>query len=210
MAFASDIVDAAVCAGRFNALIKPLQKAGPMDTPNGRGPFTVFASTDGAFAKLPAGTLEAVLWPKQKLAIIVAFHVVPGKIMAGQVQTGQVKTVEGPSLTVGTTNGAVLVNNAEAVKAGIAGSDGVIRVLDAVLVPNREFRYLIASARCSADRNFIANTSCDFVSGSGSIAMPDDNIDFLLRSSGERLIAHAMPLDAGRMKNECPFDLGIG
>ena len=136
VAFAADIVDTAVSAGQFKTLVKAVQEAGLVDTLKGKGPFTVFAPTDEAFAKLPAGTLEALLKDKKKLADILTYHVVPGKVMAAQVKPGQVKTVEGQSLTVSTMDGGVMVDSAKVTKADIVASNGVIHVIDTVLVPN--------------------------------------------------------------------------
>ena len=135
LAFAADIVDTAVSAGQFKTLVKAVQEAGLVDTLKGTGPFTVFAPTDEAFAKLPAGTLDALLKDKQKLAAILTYHVVPGKVMAAQVKAGQVKTVQGQSLTVSTMNGAVMVDNAKVVKTDIVASNGVIHVIDTVVLP---------------------------------------------------------------------------
>jgi uncharacterized surface protein with fasciclin (FAS1) repeats len=134
--FAADIVDTAVSAGQFKTLVKAVQEAGLVETLKGKGPFTVFAPTDEAFAKLPAGTLDALLQDKQKLAAILTYHVVPGKIMAAQVKPGQVKTVEGQSLTVSTMNGYVMVDNARVLKTDIVASNGVIHVIDTVVLPN--------------------------------------------------------------------------
>ncbi|HXF15562.1 MAG TPA: fasciclin domain-containing protein [Burkholderiales bacterium] len=134
-AFAADIVDTAVSAGQFKTLVKAVQEAGLVDTLKSKGPFTVFAPTDEAFAKLPAGTLDALLKDKQKLAAVLTYHVVPGRVMAAQVKPGQVKTVEGQSLTVTTMNGAVMVNNAKVLKTDIVASNGVIHVIDTVVLP---------------------------------------------------------------------------
>ena len=135
IAFAADIVDTAISAGQFKTLVKAVQEAGLVDTLKGKGPFTVFAPTDEAFAKLPAGTLEALLMDKQKLASILTYHVVPGKVMAAQVKPGQVKTVQGQSLTVSTMNGAVMVDSAKVIKTDIVASNGVIHVIDTVVLP---------------------------------------------------------------------------
>ena len=132
---AADIVDTAVSAGQFKTLVKAVQEAGLVDTLKGKGPYTVFAPTDEAFAKLPAGTLEALLKDKQKLAAILTYHVVPGKVMAAQVKTGPVKTVQGKSLTVSAMNGAVMVDKAKVVKTDIVASNGVIHVIDSVVLP---------------------------------------------------------------------------
>jgi len=134
-AIAADIVDTAVSAGQFKTLVKAVQEAGLVDTLKGKGPFTVFAPTDEAFAKLSAGTLEALLKDKQKLAAVLTYHVVPGQVMAAQVKPGPVKTVQGQMLTVSAKGGAVMVDSAKVVKTDIAASNGVIHVIDAVMLP---------------------------------------------------------------------------
>jgi uncharacterized surface protein with fasciclin (FAS1) repeats len=133
-----DIVDVAVGAGTFNTLVTAVKAAGLVETLKGAGPFTVFAPTDAAFAKLPKGTLEDLLKPenKAKLAKILTYHVVPGKIMAGDI-TGKktsVKSVEGSSLDVNAMDG-VKVNDAKVVTADVAASNGVIHVIDTVVMP---------------------------------------------------------------------------
>jgi len=135
VSLAADIVDTAVSAGQFKTLVKAVQEAGLVDTLKGDGPFTVFAPTDEAFAKLPAGTLEALLKDKQKLAAVLTYHVVPGKVMAAQVAPGPVKTVQGQPLTVSASYGTVMVNNAKVVKTDIIASNGVIHVIDTVVLP---------------------------------------------------------------------------
>jgi uncharacterized surface protein with fasciclin (FAS1) repeats len=133
-----DIVDTAVAAGQFNTLAAALKSAGLVDTLKGSGPFTVFAPTDAAFAKLPAGTLENLLKPenKTKLVAILTYHVVPGDVTAAQVATlTQAKTVNGAILKLSAHDGKVVVNNADVVKADIEASNGVIHVIDAVLLP---------------------------------------------------------------------------
>jgi uncharacterized surface protein with fasciclin (FAS1) repeats len=136
MAAAADIVDTAVSAGQFKTLVTAVKEAGLVDTLKGKGPFTVFAPTDEAFAKLPPGTVEALLQDKQKLAAVLTYHVVPGKVMAADVKPGAVKTVQGQSLTVSSRNGNVMVDNARVVKTDIAASNGVIHVIDTVVLPN--------------------------------------------------------------------------
>ena len=136
VASAADIVDTAVFAGQFNTLVKAVQAAGLVDTLKGKGPFTVFAPTDEAFAKLPAGTVEALLADTEKLAKILTYHVVPGKVTAAQVKPGSVKTVQGQSLEVRTEGGAVMVDNARVIKADVMASNGVIHVIDTVVLPN--------------------------------------------------------------------------
>ena len=133
--FAADIVDTAVSAGQFKTLVKAVQEAGLVETLKGTGPFTVFAPTDEAFAKLPAGALEALLQDKQKLAAVLTYHVVPGRVTAAQVKPGQVKTVQGQSLTVSTKGGNVQVDNARVVKTDVMASNGVIHVIDSVVLP---------------------------------------------------------------------------
>ncbi len=135
LAFAADIVETAVSAGQFTTLVTALKEADLVDTLKGKGPFTVFAPTDEAFAKLPPGALDALLKDKAKLAAVLTYHVVPGKVMAAQVKPGLVKTVQGESLMVTASNGAVMVDNARVVKTDIAASNGVIHVIDHVIVP---------------------------------------------------------------------------
>ena len=132
----ADIVDTAVGAGQFTTLAKALTAAGLVDTLKGPGPFTVFAPTDAAFAKIPPAQLEALLADKAKLVKVLTYHVVPGKVVAADVKTGQVKTVEGDYLNVSATSGGVKVNNANVVKTDIVASNGVIHVIDAVVMPN--------------------------------------------------------------------------
>lgn len=132
---AKDIVDTAVAAGQFNTLATALQKAGLVDTLKGKGPFTVFAPTDEAFAKVPKAQLDALLADKEKLAAVLTYHVVPGKVMAKDVKAGEVKTVQGSTLTVSTAGG-VKVDNANVIKTDIAADNGVIHVIDAVVLPN--------------------------------------------------------------------------
>lgn len=130
-----DIVDTAVAAGSFKTLATALQAAGLVDTLKGKGPFTVFAPTDEAFAKLPAGTLDALLKDKAKLTAILTYHVVPGKVMAADVvKLKSAKTVQGGSLSIDTTSG-VKVDGANVVKTDIGASNGVIHVIDSVVLP---------------------------------------------------------------------------
>ncbi|MFO1120765.1 MAG: fasciclin domain-containing protein [Hyphomicrobiales bacterium] len=137
-AFAADIVDTAVGAGNFKTLVAAVQAAGLVDTLKGPGPFTVFAPTDEAFAKLPAGTVEGLLKPenKDKLVAILTYHVVPGKVMAADVagKETMAKSVQGGEIKVNGTNG-VMVDNAKVVKADIVADNGVIHVIDAVIMP---------------------------------------------------------------------------
>ncbi len=131
-----DIVDTAVGAGQFTTLAKALEAAGLVDTLKGKGPFTVFAPTDAAFAKLPAGTLDGLLKDKEKLRAVLTYHVVPGKVMATDVvKLSEAKTVQGGTLAIATSGGGVKVDNANVVKTDIRASNGVIHVIDTVLLP---------------------------------------------------------------------------
>jgi len=134
-----DIVDTAVAAGSFNTLVAAVKAAGLVDTLKGEGPFTVFAPTDDAFAKLPDGTVEDLLKPenKAKLAGILTYHVVPGKVMAADVvKLESAKTVQGQSITINAGDGGVKVDDANVVKTDIGTANGVIHVIDAVILPN--------------------------------------------------------------------------
>lgn len=133
-----NIVDTAIAAGSFNTLVKAVQAADLTATLEGKGPFTVFAPTDQAFAKLPAGTVESLLKPenKEKLRAILTYHVVAGELSAAQVaKLHAVKTVEGAELKIVVKNGSVMVDNAKVVKADIHASNGIIHVIDAVMLP---------------------------------------------------------------------------
>jgi uncharacterized surface protein with fasciclin (FAS1) repeats len=133
-----DIVDTAVAAGSFTTLTKALTAAGLVATLKGPGPFTVFAPTDEAFAKLPAGTLDNLLKPENKamLARVLTYHVVPGRIMAVDlVKISSVKAVSGDTQSIKVNRSSVMVNNARVVKTDIAASNGVIHVVDSVLLP---------------------------------------------------------------------------
>ncbi len=131
---AKDIVDTAVAAGQFKTLATALQAAGLIDTLKGKGPFTVFAPTDEAFAKVPKADLDALLKDKAKLTAVLTYHVVAGKVMAKDVKAGKVKSVQGSELTLGTTGG-VTVDNAKVVTADIVADNGIIHVIDSVVIP---------------------------------------------------------------------------
>ncbi len=135
---AADIVDTAVSAGSFNTLVAAVKAAGLADTLKGAGPFTVFAPTDAAFAKLPAGTVEMLLKPenKSKLVAILTYHVVPGAVMSGDIagKKMMVGTVQGSKIDVNATDG-VMVNDAKVVTADVKASNGVIHVIDTVIMP---------------------------------------------------------------------------
>ncbi len=134
----ADIVDTAVSAGSFTTLVAAVQAAGLVDTLKGDGPFTVFAPTDEAFAALPEGTVESLLLPENKdqLVSILTYHVVPAKVMSGDIagKRAKVLTVQGDRLSVNAKNG-VKVNGAKVVQADIEASNGVIHVVDAVILP---------------------------------------------------------------------------
>ena len=133
-----DIVDTAVAAGSFKTLAKALQAADLVATLKGAGPFTVFAPTDAAFAALPAGTVENLLKPenKAKLQRILTYHVVAGRVSAAEVMKMKTaKAVSGDTLTIAARSGAVMIDNAHVAKADIAASNGIIHVIDAVVIP---------------------------------------------------------------------------
>ncbi len=131
-----DIVDTAVAAGNFSTLATALQAAGLVDVLKGDGPFTVFAPTDEAFAALPAGTLDALLADKEKLTAVLTYHVVPGEVMSGQVvKLSEAKTVNGASIDIMTHDGSVMINDAKVVAADVQASNGVIHVINKVLLP---------------------------------------------------------------------------
>ena len=135
-AFGADIVDTAVAAGSFNTLVAAVKAAGLVDTLKGPGPFTVFAPTDDAFAKLPAGTVDALLKDPAKLKKILLYHVVSGKVMAADVmKMKSAKTVEGQSVKISAKGGMVMVDNAHVSKTDIATDNGVIHVIDTVIMP---------------------------------------------------------------------------
>jgi uncharacterized surface protein with fasciclin (FAS1) repeats len=129
------IVDIAVQAGSFKTLVQAVQAAGLVETLSGEGPFTVFAPTDEAFAQIPAETLQAVLANKEQLTAILTYHVVPGKLMAADVvRSTQLQTVQGQSITV-STEGGVRVDNANVIQTDIEADNGVIHVIDQVIMP---------------------------------------------------------------------------
>ncbi len=135
-----DIVDTAASADGFKTLVAAVKAADLVDTLKGEGPFTVFAPTDEAFAKLPEGTVENLLKPenKDKLVSILTYHVVPGKVMAADVKTMKAKTVEGSEADVKVDDGKVTIDEANVVKTDIEASNGVIHVIDTVIMPEAE------------------------------------------------------------------------
>lgn len=132
---AGTIVEVAAGNGSFNTLVAAVKAAGLADTLSGKGPFTVFAPTDAAFAKLPAGTVDALLKDVPKLKAILTYHVVAGSVMAKDVKTGMVKTVNGQSINVVAAASGVTVNDAKVTAVDVKASNGVIHVIDTVLLP---------------------------------------------------------------------------
>lgn len=133
-----DIVETAVAAGSFQTLVAAVKAAGLVETLQSEGPFTVFAPTDGAFAKLPAGTVESLLKPenREKLVSILTYHVVPGRLMASDVVgSSYLKTVQGQMIKISTKEGKAMVDGATILKTDIGTSNGVIHVIDSVILP---------------------------------------------------------------------------
>jgi len=133
----SNIVETAVAADDFNTLVAAVKAAGLVDTLSGKGPFTVFAPTDAAFAALPKGTVESLLKPENKdqLIAILTYHVVPAKVMAKDVKAGEAPTVNGKTATVSINSGGVTIEGANVVTADVVASNGVIHVIDKVILP---------------------------------------------------------------------------
>ena len=134
MSTTHDIVDTAVAAGNFSTLVAAVTAAGLVDTLKSAGPFTVFAPTNDAFAKIPKATLDGLLADKAALTKVLTYHVVSGKVMAADVKAGHVKSVQGSDLAMA-TEGGVTVNGAKVVAADVAASNGVIHAIDTVLMP---------------------------------------------------------------------------
>ena len=133
-----DIVETAVAAGNFKTLVTAVQAAELADTLKGKGPFTVFAPTDAAFAKVPREKLQGLLKDKQALTSVLTYHVVPGKVMAADVvKLDSAKTVQGQSIAIATRDGKVTVKGANVVKTDIVCENGVIHVIDAVILPSK-------------------------------------------------------------------------
>ena len=132
----SNIVETATKAGSFTTLVAAVQAAGLGATLSGPGPFTVFAPTDAAFAKIPPEKLNALLADKAALTKVLTYHVVSGKVVAADVKSGQVKTVEGQNLNVSVSSAGVTVNDAKVIKTDVMATNGVIHVIDTVVMPN--------------------------------------------------------------------------
>jgi uncharacterized surface protein with fasciclin (FAS1) repeats len=136
MAAEQDIVDTAIAAGSFKTLVTAVKAAGLVDTLKSPGPFTVFAPTDAAFAKLPAGTLDSLLKDPEKLKAVLTYHVVAGDVMAADVvKLTSAKTVEGADVKITVKGGKVMINNAHVIKTDIKCTNGVIHVIDTVILP---------------------------------------------------------------------------
>jgi uncharacterized surface protein with fasciclin (FAS1) repeats len=137
LASAETVVDLAMASTDHTTLVAAVKAAGLVETLSGPGPFTIFAPTNAAFAKLPAGTVESLLLPenKAKLVAILTYHVVPAKVMAADVKSGEVPTVNGKVLTVKADDMGVMVNNAKVIATDLVASNGVIHVVDAVILP---------------------------------------------------------------------------
>ncbi|MGP1309862.1 MAG: fasciclin domain-containing protein [Phycisphaerales bacterium] len=153
----ADIVDTAVAAGSFKTLAAALKAAGLVDTLKGEGPFTVFAPTDEAFAKLPAGTVESLLRPenKDKLVSILTYHVVPGKVKAESVvDLKGAETVNGQRVSINSAYGSVKVDGAKVVKTDVMASNGVIHVIDSVILPSE--KNLVETAKAAGSLNTLA------------------------------------------------------
>jgi uncharacterized surface protein with fasciclin (FAS1) repeats len=149
-----DIVDTAVDAGNFKTLAATLTAAGLIDTLRSKGPYTVFAPTDAAFAKIPKADLDALLADKAKLTAVLTYHVVAGTVMAKDVEAGQIQTVQGWD-TVIATSGGVMVNNAEVTATDMVADNGVIYVIDTVLLPMS----WAARCRCGGCRSLLRRSS---------------------------------------------------
>ncbi len=133
-----DIVDVASAAGVFNTLVAAVTAADLVETLKSEGPFTVFAPTDEAFAKLPEGTVESLLKPENKdqLVAVLTYHVIPARVMAADVKAGRVATVNGSKLTLSIKNGNVYVDNALVTKTDVKATNGVVHIIDAVILPD--------------------------------------------------------------------------
>lgn len=134
---AKSVVDLAIGSADHSTLVAAVKAAGLVETLSGAGPFTIFAPTNAAFAKLPAGTVEGLLKPenKAKLSAVLTYHVVPGKVLAADVKPGKVKTVNGKEVTITVQNGAVMIDGAKVIATDLVGSNGVIHVIDGVILP---------------------------------------------------------------------------
>lgn len=133
--FAADIVDTAATAGSFKVFVAALKTAGFAQTLKSTGPYTVFAPTDDAFAKLPPGTWDVLSKDKVKLAKVLAYHVIPGKVLVAEVKPGKIKSTQGDLLTLRSDNGKVTVNDANITQSDVVADNGVIHAIDTVVLP---------------------------------------------------------------------------
>lgn len=133
--FAADIIDTATTSGSFKTFVSAAKAAGLTDTLKSQGPYTVFAPTDEAFAKLPPETWNALIKDKVKLAQVLSHHIVPGRIMVAEVKPGPTKTVDGSSITLKSDNGKITVDNANVTQSDVVADNGVIQAIDAVVLP---------------------------------------------------------------------------
>ena len=141
----ADSVETAASAGNFQTLVAAIDAAGLTETLQGDGPYTIFMPTDQAFAKLPQGTMESLMKPENKdqLAAILTYHVVPGKVMTKDVKPGELATVNGAPLVIGYKDGHLMVDNAEVIITDVVTSNGVIHVIDTVVLPNTKTAALV-------------------------------------------------------------------
>ncbi|MCX6676304.1 MAG: fasciclin domain-containing protein [Methanothrix sp.] len=168
-----NIVDTAIAAGNFKTLVAALQAAGLEDTLKGDGPFTVFAPTDAAFAKIPKDQLNALMANKTQLTALLTYHVVPGKVMSTELKNGMmIKTVLAENLIISLANGGVMVNDAKVVQADIVCSNGVIHVIDTVLIPE----VLSTTANINLSKSNINRIKTNSTDTTKSIAVSDSGV----------------------------------
>ena len=168
-----NIVDTAIAAGNFKTLVAALQAAGLEDTLKGDGPFTVFAPTDAAFAKIPKDQLNALMANKTQLTALLTYHVVPGKVMSTDLKNGMtIKTVPGENLIISLANGGVMVNDAKVVQADIVSTNGLIHVIDTVLIP----MVVAKAANLNLSKSNINKIKTNSTNTTKSIAVSDSGV----------------------------------
>lgn len=133
---ATDLIDTAVSAGTFKTFLITVKAAGMTDALKNQGPFTIFAPSDEAFAKLPSGTMASLMKDKVKLAQLLSHHIVPGKILVAEVKPGPIKTIQGDVVTLTSDNGKITINGANVTESDLLADNGVIQVIDSVMLPN--------------------------------------------------------------------------
>lgn len=136
-ALAADLVETASTSGTFKTFLAAAKAAGMIETLKGSGPYTVFAPSDSAFGKLPPGTMSSLMKDKTRLAELVSYHVIPGKITVADVKPGKVKTIQGESVTLTSDNGKITVDNANVVQSDVQADNGVLHEIDAVVMPSK-------------------------------------------------------------------------